>query len=125
MIPITPINAEAQDIIFEFEDSCNCCCFGGMNNRPNSKTQVYINSEGIAERFDPKKGHDEMRTLMRSMRHLNQTIKNNAFMANRNMIQFHFQVGLAVGSSLDEDDPVPLTIELIKKINTAIQEIFI
>ncbi len=127
MIPIpVKLEAHARDITFEFEDSCNCCCFSWGYKRPNPQTQVYVNSEGVAERFDPIKTNSlgKMVALTRSVTHLNLVIEHNAQVAHRDVSEVHAEIVEAVGASLDEDSPGPLTMDLIERVNLAMNEMF-
>ena len=117
------IKADLRDITFNFEKSHNCC-FGWMKIPLNPNVHVYINSHGIAERFDHTKVNNKRESLRRAVSNLNLVIEYNAHLSKIDPSQAHAQIVEAIGISLNEENPIPLTIGLILRINTAIYKIF-
>ena len=124
IVSITPFKLQARDITCDFENACNCCCFGGRPKAPSSKTEVYINSRGVAEKFDHRKAVDNEKALRRSISHLNIIIVNHATLGEKDIQEVLDQIAVSAGISLDADHPVRLTIGLVKRINSAVDEIF-
>ncbi len=125
MIRVLEFNATPQYIPFDFEDSYStCCCFLLSTKRLNPKTRVYINSSGIAEKFDSGKSVEKQKSRRKSMSNLNVVIRTNAFLAQTDVDVVRYKIGIACGILLDEDSKAYLTIGLIEKINSAIKEIF-
>lgn len=110
-------------ITFDFENSCKSC-FGWKTRALSPKTQVYVNSGGVAEIFDPRKVNNKTVALRRAMSHVNLIIEYNAYLVNRDIAEVHDQIVRNVGAYLDEDNPFPLTIGLIERINHAIYKLF-
>jgi len=78
---MTSVVIRPRDIQFHFEDSYNCC-----NNciccpeRKVSDPQVYINTNGIVEKYNKKKGRDPkssyyMRSMVNLRSYINQKLR--------------------------------------------------
>lgn len=74
MSSLTRISPTVGDINFEFNDSCNCCCWKKPKLRPHPNTWVYVDSEGKVKNFDPKKSIDEMESMKRAVKNLKSKI---------------------------------------------------
>ncbi len=114
--------------------------FGSKLTPLSPKTQVYVNLGGVAVKFDPRKVNNKVRqiglkgktvnniakkeALRSGMRNVNRVIEYNAHLAKRDVAEFHSEIIQLVGAFLDEENPSPLTIDLIERINTAIYKIF-
>ena len=136
MIPVEP---QICFIPFAFENSYKSL-FGWRGKALSPKTQVYVNLGGVAVRFDPGKVNNTTRklgmkgkiankiakrvSLRRGMANVNRVIEYNARLARRDIAEVHSEIIQLVGAFLDEENPSPLTIGLIERINTAIYKIF-
>ena len=126
MAGLMPVEGKIRDIQVDVSDSCNCCCFGWRvkKNTVPLQTHMYINSNGVAVVFDPKKAEDEMEALKRTVSHLKLIIEHNASATDKEVEDAHQAIQEHVGTRLDEEEPVRLTYHLIERINTAIKDIF-
>ena len=59
MIP--GVRTNIGDVNFNFQDSCNCCCFGKKNIKNNER--IFINTDGSVERFDLSRTHDQQHSI--------------------------------------------------------------
>lgn len=66
------VSAEARDITFDFQDSCNCLCF---KKPPSPDTRVYVNSQGIVSEFDLRRVSDEQTAIRKSIENLERIVK--------------------------------------------------
>jgi len=79
-----------HDIIFTFNDSCNCpslCC------KPRISEEVYINSNGVLETFKERKAREDIENAFaRSVMHLQETLERNVAIFNGDPKVFQFRI---------------------------------
>lgn len=123
-VPALHASAKFRDITIDVSDSCNCCCFRWKRSPIRPTTPMYINSDGVAIKFNAKSFDSEIESLKRAISHLNDLISQNAELTNRNIKEVREELEKYIGISLDEDDPPQLTYAMISRINDAIKDIF-
>lgn len=119
---VVEVDPNARDVIFRFKDSCNCCCW---HPSVDLDTVVYINTQGEAVRFDPSKADDELTALKRSVSNLRERIEELAERSEelRVKIDQRFQQE-RLEAVLDVEDPEPITLGILERINVLMLEIF-
>ena len=100
---------QARDVTFEFNDSCNCCCFG---SKPDLKKMAYVDSKGVVQPFDPRKAADEREAMQRSISHLQQVIANMAEERKADKEAVLKSIAERV-TPLTPSDPKPLTFQMV------------
>lgn len=105
------VNPQARDLIFTFNDSCNCCCFG---RKPtiDPDTEVYVNEKGEVRRFDSKRAADTREALKRSMSNLYKILERMSEDRHKNLADT-IQVLEQTVTPLDLNNPSPLTARQI------------
>ena len=92
------VSPRTRDIQISFNSSCECfkknlCCVSSDDH----KKLVYVNSEGIAEKFNKKKVTKELggkeESFKRSFAHLNRTIVNKISSYDGNPDEFYVIIG--------------------------------
>lgn len=139
MVPSLQASSQARDITIELNNSCNCCCFDRFRNRKNPQTKMYVNSLGVAEKYDPEKAVDPQAALKRAIENLNRVIDYNASLSQKYIEVIHIKIVDESGSRCDEVDfnpdsgdflkisnteSWPITINLIEKLNTVMKQFF-
>lgn len=114
------VEPKARDLTFEFNDSCNCCCWN-FRRSPRSSTPVYVNSLGEVSKFDSKKAVDIKTAINRSLSNLQVQLKRIAEdhdldgediiaeVERRSMVDFHQDSKLTLGQ--------------VERINSAVKDI--
>ncbi len=115
-------NSPAIDIRIDLDDSCNCCY--GKNGGNKSNTEMYINREGIAIKFDPKKTNNWELSRMKSYSNLHTIIDQNAEVSLGTKDEFYSYLTDQLFVAIDPEAPTPITLEVVQKINIAIGNIF-
>lgn len=123
MPPVAPMSASVRDITVEVRDSCNCCW--SFFRRPvPATTLVYVNSDGIAVRYDPRKAVTVEYAAAQTIQNLLEIISSNANHAQVSRAEFQGAVEQAVGITLSKENPPRITLGLIQRVNDAIKETF-
>ena len=115
-------NSPELGIRIDLDDSCNCCY--GKNGGNKSTTKMYINSAGIAVKFDKKKSQDGELSRMRSFSHLRTLIDQNVEGSTHTRQEFYSYLAEEVFVEMNPEAPPPITLGFIQKINVAIRDIF-
>ena len=103
------IAPKAHDIVFTFNDSCNCCTTSRCCKPDVEPKAVYINTGGGVESFKGRKAReDTSKAFERSLAHLNQTL-------DRKVIGFKGNPG----EFQERSDHVLKSIYNTKQINVA------
>lgn len=118
------IKGQVGDVTFtfSFENSCNCC--GLRRKTPNSYTTIYVNSDGEIEAFDYKKATDVFEARKRCIVHINRVLSN---LAEDHDLYFQDVINSVENEAcllLSKEDAEALTLEDMKKINSAVFKIF-
>ena len=105
---------QVGDIVFSFQDSCNCCrtCF----RRPNE--EIYVNGQGNVERYSRRKANDD--SIGRTIDHITQQLRQISEQLNIDFAELHNQVQLEVG--IEYEPRTPILRETIDRINQLILE---
>lgn len=115
------VNSQLRDIEIDVSDSCNCCCWGSA---PPPSTPVYINSEGRAVKFNPKKAADERLAMARSIANLQAHITKLAELHPDDSLSIISEIDEHVGETFDPNEPDPLTVDVVERVNEAIKKVF-
>jgi len=118
-------NTPTIDIRIDLNESCNCCCYG-WKGKPKPDTPMYINSGGIAVKFDKYKTEDCELARTRSFAHLNAIIEHNASISKGTKEQFDSYLAheLMVDSQTNPEDPPKITLDFIQRVNNVIKDVF-
>jgi len=66
------VNPQARDIVFRFQDSCNCC----TSCKPARSPRLYVGSDGRIEPFSSRKARrNTEEAFNRAISHLNATLE--------------------------------------------------
>lgn len=106
MVP--QVNATARDISFDFKDSCNCCSC-------DDEFPVYVNTQGVVEKFNPQKAQDEREALRRSISHLRAIIESREDLHPKASIHMERSLSGTIGE-IKEDSPRHMSYAELKKI---------
>lgn len=120
-VPLS-VNAQAHDISLEFNNSCNC--FGWCKSTPSDDTHVYINSDGVAVKFDAKKATDEIEANRLTIERLLERIDNMAKQHEHDTEEVLQKLHSSSKLQLDPDNPQPVSAGIIKRVNNAYKELF-
>lgn len=115
-IPPFSASAHVRDITIDLTDSCNCCC-PRKRDIPTSSTPVYVNSHGVAVRFDPRKAEDERKALQRAVTNLKRLLMASAEASKQKAEDLIAEVEETLGSPLEEENPPSLQLGTIEKVN--------
>lgn len=119
MSAVPSVNAKARDITIEFTDSCNWCCWCCRSD----DTPIYINSQGKAEVFDPKKASDERQSLQRSLSNLQKKVDEIAKAARQERRNIATELQNHIQDHLIIQGRRPLTLGVLDDINGIIANI--
>ena len=96
------ISPRARDIVFTFQDSCNCC-----RSCRTPDDRMYVNSQGQLERFKVSKANGSPeQAFTRAMGHLTETLERRVVKFNGDPDVFSRKI-----------DRVFLSIHALKEIN--------
>jgi len=124
---VTPVRIDprARDISIELNNSCNCCCFGWLFRKVTREdTPVYVNSDGLAVKFDFKKMQSEIESLQRTVSNINRHIEQLAVKHEQDVQTAKQQIEKLADVSLNEENPPQITLGMLERINAAIRSIF-
>lgn len=118
------VNAQAQarDVSFEFNNSCNC--FGWCKSGPSDNTQVYINSDGVAVKFDAKKATDEIEANRKTIERLLNRIDEMAEQHNKETEEVLKKLKTSSKVNLDPENPQPVSAGVVRRLNAAYKDLF-
>ena len=115
------VSTQFRDIKIDVGDSCNCCCWGSP---PPPSTPVYVNSQGVAVKFDAKKADDERQAMARSIANLQAHIARLASHHPDDTMAVMTEIDEHVGETFNPHEPEQLTIDVVERVNNAVRLVF-
>lgn len=110
------VNPTVHDLNLNFNDSCNCCCFG--KKRPKDSDQIVIRKDGSYEKWDPKKAKDILEAQRKTIERLEAQINQLSMEAKLDSSQVKHNITRESGLSFDEPISSPLSYKKLKDINS-------
>lgn len=116
------VSPRGRDLNLNLSNSCNCCCW--RRSKISNTTQVYVTSQGEVKKFDPQVVTDEVESLKRAMSNLKKHIYEVSSTNVEDAPYMARLVEMKAGIPEDTEEPVPLTLSTIHKVNRVLQEFF-
>ena len=105
------VNPQAHDIVFTFNDSCNCCF---PSKEPK---KLYINTSGEVESFKSRKAlNDTSKAFQRSLAHLHQTLDHKVTTFKGDPSEFQYKTEHIIQSIYNTQEINSAHLEAINNV---------
>lgn len=112
------VSPHARDITIHLTDSCNWCCWCPcLKKEPAEDTLMYINSKGVATKFNPKVALNRIESLERSLANFHQLV-DGLVEANRDKEEeIKGRVKQIIPPKSPTHAPVGITYGMVQRVN--------
>ena len=118
---MSAVTIKPRDVIFTFENACNCCtscfCCCDPNDQIEADTEFYVNENGELEKFDHAKAKNKIsETAVRSLIHLSGGLDKRVKKFKGDPEVFRFKASLILDSISRSKKITLLNIEEINNL---------